>query len=80
MLQKCTSAGAGHLHVEAAVAEAGVLLSDQTGPEVAELADAHRALDLLQVRQSFGLDWQKHALRVSQAVMVCGLLPGAASN
>ena len=64
-----TTAGASHLHVEAAMAEAAVLLSDQTGTEMAKVSDAHCALDLLQVRQRIGYA-QKHALRVSRAVMV----------
>lgn len=36
------------------MAEAEVLLSDQTGSETAKVAAAHRALELLQVRQTSG--------------------------
>ena len=61
----CTSAGASRLHVEAAMAEAGVLLSDQTGTGMAEVTATHRALELLQVRRGLGHACQKYALCVS---------------
>lgn len=51
---KCTSAGASRLHVEAAMAEAGVLLSDQTDTQTAEVTATHCALELLQVRHGLG--------------------------
>ena len=59
--KNCTCAGASHLHVEAAIEEAGVLLNNQTGTEMARL---EAALELLQVRDGLGHACQKHALCV----------------
>lgn len=62
------------------MAEAEVLLSGQTGSETAKVAVAHRALELLQVRQTSVCACQKQALRVNWAGLVCGLLLAATSS
>lgn len=55
MTKLCIHTGASHLHVEAAMAEAGVLLSGPTGSATTRMADAHQARELLQVRLGFGM-------------------------
>lgn len=67
---KAPSAGASPLHVEAAMAEANVLLNGQQSTDLPQIAAAHRALELLQVRQCSHHAAPNHTLRTECAFQV----------